>query len=99
MDTGDTAFILIATAMVMLMTPGLALFYGGMVRSKNVLSTVLQSFVCLGVVSIIWVVYGYSLAFGPDVNGLWTGRVSLGSVLNPASTRQPSPICCFARFS
>ncbi|MHB8223189.1 MAG: ammonia channel protein, partial [Desulfurivibrionaceae bacterium] len=55
MDTGDTAFMLIATALVMLMTPGLALFYGGMVRSKNVLSTVLQSFVCLGVVSIIWV--------------------------------------------
>jgi Amt family ammonium transporter len=53
MDTGDTAFMLIATALVMLMTPGLALFYGGMVRSKNVLSTVLQSFVCLGVVSII----------------------------------------------
>ncbi|HCC53583.1 MAG TPA: ammonia channel protein, partial [Desulfobulbaceae bacterium] len=70
MDTGDTAFMLIATALVMLMTPGLALFYGGMVRSKNVLSTILQSFVCLGVVSIIWVIYGYSLAFGPDVGGL-----------------------------
>ena len=69
MNSGDTAFMLIATAMVMLMTPGLALFYGGMVRSKNVLSTILQSFICLGIVSIIWVLYGYSLAFGPDVGG------------------------------
>ncbi len=70
MNTGDTAFMIVATAMVMLMTPGLALFYGGMVRSKNVLSTLLQSFICLGVVSIIWVLYGYSLSFGPDVNGI-----------------------------
>ncbi|MBU0968613.1 MAG: ammonium transporter [Proteobacteria bacterium] len=70
MNTGDTAFMLVATAMVMLMTPGLALFYGGMVRSKNVLSTIMQSFICLGLISIIWVVYGYSLAFGPDVGGV-----------------------------
>ncbi|MDR3542745.1 MAG: ammonium transporter [Desulfocapsaceae bacterium] len=67
LNSGDTAFMLIATALVMLMTPGLALFYGGLVRSKNVLSTTMQSFLCLGIVSIIWVVYGYSLAFGPDV--------------------------------
>ncbi len=73
MDTGDTAFMLMATAMVMLMTPGLALFYGGMVRSKNVLSTLLQGFICLGVVTIIWVLYGYSMAFGTDVNGLIGG--------------------------
>jgi Amt family ammonium transporter len=62
--------MLIATAMVMLMTPGLALFYGGMVRSKNVLSTIMQSFICLGIISLIWVVYGYSLAFGPDMGGI-----------------------------
>ncbi len=73
MNTGDTAFMLIATAMVMLMTPGLALFYGGMVRSKNVLSTLLQSFICLGVVTIIWVLYGYTMAFGSDINGLIGG--------------------------
>ncbi len=70
LNTGDTAFMLIATALVMLMTPGLALFYGGLVRSKNVLSTTMQSFLCLGIVSIIWVVYGYSLAFGPDVGNV-----------------------------
>ena len=70
MNTGDTAFMLIATAMVMLMTPGLALFYGGLVRSKNVLGTIMHSMICLGVVSIIWVIYGYSLAFGPDNGGL-----------------------------
>ena len=67
MNTGDTAFVLIATAMVMLMTPGLALFYSGLVRSKNVLATTMQSFVCLGIISVLWVFYGYSLAFGPDV--------------------------------
>jgi Amt family ammonium transporter len=70
LDTGDTAFMIIAAALVMFMTPGLALFYGGLVRSKNVLSTILQSFICLGMVSIIWVVYGYSIAFGPDIKGL-----------------------------
>jgi Amt family ammonium transporter len=73
MNTGDTAFMLVATAMVMLMTPGLALFYGGMVRSKNVLSTLLQSFICLGVVTILWVLFGYSMAFGTDVGGLIGG--------------------------
>ncbi|MGQ9812754.1 MAG: ammonia channel protein, partial [Dissulfurimicrobium sp.] len=70
MNSGDTAFMLIASALVMFMTPGLAMFYGGLVRSKNVLATIMQSFINLGIVSIIWVVYGYSLAFGPDVHGL-----------------------------
>ncbi len=70
LNTGDTAFMLIATALVMLMTPGLALFYGGLVRSKNVLATTMQSFLCLGIVSILWVVYGYSLSFGPDVGNV-----------------------------
>ncbi|MBN1636493.1 MAG: ammonium transporter [Deltaproteobacteria bacterium] len=70
MDTGDTAFMLLAAALVMLMTPGLALFYGGLVRTKNVLGTMMQSFICLGIVSIIWVFYGYSLAFGPDIGGI-----------------------------
>ena len=65
-DTGDTAWMLISTALVMLMTPALSLFYGGMVRSKNILGTLMQSFVSLGVISILWVLYGYSLSFGPD---------------------------------
>ncbi len=65
-STGDTAWILISTALVMIMTPALSLFYGGMVRSKNMLATVMQSFVALGIVSILWVTYGYSLSFGPD---------------------------------
>ncbi len=66
-DTGDTTWLLISTALVMLMTPGLALFYGGMVRRKNVLGTIMQSFIALGIVSIQWVLFGYSLAFGPDI--------------------------------
>lgn len=69
-DTGDTAWLIMSTGLVMLMTPALALFYGGMVRSKNLLATVMQSFVSLGVVSILWVLYGYSLSFGPDVHHL-----------------------------
>ncbi len=84
MDTGDTAFMLVATAMVMLMTPGLALFYGGLVRSKNVLSTTMQSFLCLGLISIIWVLYGYSLAFGPDIGGFIGGLKYVG--LNGVTT-------------
>ena len=64
-DTGDTTWILISTALVMLMTPGLALFYGGMVRKKNVLSTIMQSFVALGIITLQWVLVGYSLSFGP----------------------------------
>lgn len=72
-NAGDTAFMMTAAALVMFMTPGLALFYGGLVRSKNVLSTVVQSFFSLGVVGLIWVLYGYSLAFGPDIGGMIGG--------------------------
>jgi len=94
MSSGDTAFMLVATALVMLMTPGLALFYGGMVRSKNILSTMLQSFICLGVVAVIWVLYGYSLAFGPDVGGLignleWAGLRGVGMEPGPYSDTIP----------
>jgi Amt family ammonium transporter len=82
-DTGDTAWILISSALVMLMTPGLALFYGGMVRRKNVLGTIMQSFIALGVITIQWVLYGYSLAFGPDIGGVigsldWIGLRGVG---------------------
>jgi ammonium transporter, Amt family len=87
-DTGDTTWLLISTALVMLMTPGLALFYGGMVRKKNVLGTIMQSFVALGVVTIQWVLIGYSLAFGPDIGhvigGLqWAGLNGVGLEPNP----------------
>ena len=70
MDTGDTAWLLMSTALVMIMLPGLALFYGGLVRRKNVLSTIMHSFFGLALVSVVWVVVGFSLAFAPDVNGL-----------------------------
>ncbi len=88
-DTGDTAWVLISTALVLLMTaPGVALFYGGMVRSKNALSTVLQSFIILCLISIQWVLWGYSLAFGPDIGGIigslaWFGLNGVGVEPNP----------------
>jgi len=69
-DSGDTAWMLVSSALVMLMIPGLALFYGGMVRSNNVLSTIMYSMIALGLITVQWVVVGYSLAFGPDVGGL-----------------------------
>ncbi len=77
-NTGDTAWILISSALVMLMTPGVALFYGGMVRRKNVLSTIMMSFVCLGLVGILWVLYGYSLSFGSDNGGFIGGLDFIG---------------------
>lgn len=69
-DTGNTAWLLISTALVMLMTPGLGLFYGGMVRSKNVLSMISMCFLALALVSIQWVIVGYTLAFGTDIGGI-----------------------------
>jgi Amt family ammonium transporter len=78
MDTGDTTFILVCSALVMFMTPGLALFYGGMVRAKNILGTLMQSVFALGIVSILWVLIGYTLAFGPDKGGLIGGLDFLG---------------------
>ncbi|EFL50087.1 ammonium transporter [Solidesulfovibrio fructosivorans JJ]] len=70
MNAADTAFVLISAALVMLMTPGLALFYGGMVRGKNILGTLMHSNILLGTVTIIWAIVGYSLAFGGDIGGL-----------------------------
>ena len=83
MNSGDTAFVLVSSALVMLMTPGLALFYGGMVRGKNVLGTIMQSFIILGIISVEWALWGYSMAFGPDhagiVGGLeWFGLKGVG---------------------
>ncbi|MEF3698839.1 ammonium transporter [Desulfolutivibrio sp.] len=78
MNAADTGFILICAALVMFMTPGLALFYGGMVRAKNVLGTVMHSMVILGVVSIVWAIIGYTLSFGSDIGGLIGGMDYFG---------------------
>ena len=78
-SAGDTAWVLMSAALVMLMTPGLAFFYGGLVRRKNVLSTIMHSFFILGLVSVTWVLWGYTLAFGPDTGlGLIGGLDWLG---------------------
>ena len=68
-NNADTAWMIVASALVLLMTPGLAFFYGGMVSKKNVISTMLQSFIALGVISLVWVLFGFSLAFGDSING------------------------------
>jgi len=88
MNSGDTGFVLFSTALVMLMTPGLALFYGGMVRGKNVLGTIMQSFIILGIITIEWILWGYSMAFGPDHGGIiggleWFGLKGVG--MTPSS--------------
>lgn len=99
MDTGDTAWVLGSAALVMLMTPGLALFYGGMSRAKSVLNMLMMSWVCIGVVSLLWVIYGYSLAFGSDVGGGLIGGLEsagLRSDLDELSGTVPVP--AFAAF-
>ena len=83
MNTGDTAFILVSAALVMLMTPGLALFYSGMVRSKNALGTIMQSFIVICLISLEWILWGYSMTFGPDKFGIiggleWFGLRGVG---------------------
>jgi Amt family ammonium transporter len=88
MNAADTVFILISAALVMLMTPGLALFYGGMVRRKNVLGTLMQSFIVLAIVTLEWVLWGYSMAFGPDLGGVigglqWFGLAGVGLEPSP----------------
>lgn len=72
-DTGATAWMLTSTMLVLLMVPGLAMFYGGLVRTKNVLGTMMHSFVAMGIMTILWVICGYSMAFGPNVLGGWFG--------------------------
>ena len=103
-DTGDTAWLLVATALVMVMLPGLALFYGGLVRRKNVLSTIMHSFFGLALVSVVWVLIGFSLAFGTDVGGLgliggldFVGFMNVG--LEPSATYGVTiPFVLFAAF-
>src|SRR3954454_10890660 len=84
LNTGDTAWVLAAAALVMLMTPGLAFFYGGMVRSNSVLNMLMMNFICLAVVGVIWMVFGYSWSFGNDAfAGLFGGNefVGLGATI------------------
>jgi ammonium transporter, Amt family len=88
-DTGDTAWVLASAALVLLMTPGLAFFYGGLVRRKNVLSVLMQCFMVVALVTIQWVLFGYSLAFGPDIKGIigdlsWVGLRGVGAAPCPA---------------
>ena len=104
MNAGDTAWMLVATAMVMIMLPGLALFYGGLVRRKNVLSTIMHSFFGLALVSVVWVLIGFSLAFGHDITGLgllggseYVGFSNVG--LEPSPTYGTTiPFVLFAGF-
>ena len=77
-NTGDTAWILVSSALVLLMTPGLALFYGGMARRKNLLSTIMMSFAIMGLVGVILALWGYSLAFGSDKGGFIGGFDFIG---------------------
>ncbi len=87
-QAGDTAFVLVSAALVLLMTPGLALFYGGMVRGKNVLGTFMQSFFLISLITFEWVILGYSMSFGPDVGGVtgslaWAWLSGVGAAPNP----------------
>jgi Amt family ammonium transporter len=99
MNSGDTAWLLIATALVLLMTPGLALFYGGMVSARSVVNMLMMSFACMAVVSVLWVLYGYALSFGDDA-----GAGLLGSFDPQALTGSPEtatgtvPVLAFAAF-
>jgi Amt family ammonium transporter len=104
LNTGDTAWVLASTALVLLMTPGLALFYGGMVRAKSVLNMMMMSMVTIGIVSILWVIYGFKLAFGYEANSQWFGEISfsgLGSAVNELTNNggvYPIPLLAFAAF-
>lgn len=102
-DTGDVAWVLTATALVLFMTPGLALFYGGMVNSKNIISTMLQSFIAMGIISIVWVVVGFSIAFGDSFGGFFGNPMTffmLNGVLEhaPWSLAPTIPMLLFVLF-
>ncbi|WP_055586633.1 ammonium transporter, partial [Peterkaempfera griseoplana] len=100
-DTGDTAWLLASTALVLLMTPGLALFYGGMVRTKSVLNMIMMSFASIAVVTVVWLLAGYTLAFGPDMGGwgLLGGLQHLGMRgITPTSVTGHVPTLLFAAF-
>ena len=100
LNSGDTAWMIVSTALVMMMTPaGLALFYGGMSRYKNLLNTLAMTFVAYCLTSVVWVLWGYSLAFGPDVGGIIGGLDFLFlSGITPASLEGTIPTNVFALF-
>lgn len=104
LNSGDTAWVLASTALVLLMTPGLAFFYGGMVRAKSVLNMIMMSMITIAIVSVIWVIYGFELAFGYKANSPWYGNISfsgLGGVVNDFTNNggiYPIPVLVFAAF-
>ena len=103
-NSGDTAWMLASSALVLLMTPGLAFFYGGMVRTKSVLNMMMMSMISIGVVSVLWVIYGFELAFGYKANSPWYGAISfsgLGGTVNDFTNNgglYPIPVLVFAAF-
>jgi Amt family ammonium transporter len=103
LNTGDTAWVLTSAALVLLMTPAVAFFYGGMVRAKSVLNMLMMSFVALAIVPVLWVLYGYSVAFGDTGNGLWGGLSMAGlqdavGQLTANGGTYPIPMLVFAMF-
>ena len=104
LNSGDTAWILASTALVLLMTPGLAFFYGGMVRTKSVLNMMMMSIITIAIVSILWVIYGFELAFGYKAESAWYGNISfsgLGSQVDDFANNggiYPIPVLVFAAF-
>ncbi|CAB4340524.1 MAG: ammonium transporter [Actinobacteria bacterium] len=104
LNGGDTAWMLASTALVLLMTPGLAFFYGGMVRTKSVLNMMMMSMVTIGIVSVLWVIYGFELAFGHSADSPWYGGIGLsglGSQVDELTNNggvYPIPVLVFAAF-
>ena len=104
LNSGDTAWVLASTALVLLMTPGLAFFYGGMVRTKSVLNMMMMSMVTMGIVSVLWVIYGFELAFGHSADSPWYGGIGFsgfGGMVNELTNNggvYPIPVLVFAAF-
>ena len=103
LSAGDTAWVLASASMVLLMTPGLAFFYGGMVRSKSVLNMMMMSFVTIGIVSVLWTIFGYGLAFGDSGSSFFgsIGFSNLGSLVNSFPNNggeYPIPELAFSAF-
>ncbi|CAB4742449.1 MAG: ammonium transporter [Actinobacteria bacterium] len=104
LNSGDTAWMLASTALVLLMTPGLAFFYGGMVRTKSVLNMMMMSMITIGIVSVLWVLYGFQLAFGSSADSPWYGSISfsgMGGIVNDLTNNggvYPIPVLVFAAF-
>ena len=104
LDSGNTAWVLMSSALVLLMTPGLAFFYGGMVRTKSVLNMMMMSMITIGIVSVLWVIYGFEMAFGYEADSPWYGNLSLsglGSKVGEFTNNggvYPIPLLVFAAF-